>query len=124
MYRINVNFCKIYGPLIHKIDYNYLYGIWWNTREYKLFLEHLSFAHSYLYELVPIINTFLLNYCKIKKYDEDFAYNLEIILIYLENFLVDLDEILENIDNTNLLDMKYIKPEFDTNKKTNLYIVK
>lgn len=92
--------------------------------EYKLFLEHLSFAHSYLYELVPIINTFLLNYCKIKKYDEDFAYNLEIILIYLENFLVDLDEILENIDNTNLLDMKYIKPEFDTNKKTNLYIVK
>ena len=79
--------------------------------EYKFFLEQASLAHSCLYEFLPKINSALIKYCKMKNFDEKFANELDINLLYLEKILEDFDNIMELFEKITFLEMNYPKKE-------------
>lgn len=74
--------------------------------EYKEFLEYISLANSLSEELVENGNIFLKEYCKSLHYNENFAEEFEINLLYLENFYQRINDMFELIDNVNLSQLK------------------
>lgn len=83
--------------------------------EYRSFLEHFSYTHSSLEDLVKSLTTFLLEYVQNKDIDYSFAHKLEENLICLEFLYLYIDEVYNKIDTLTLSNLQL--PKVEKNKK-------
>ena len=72
--------------------------------QYKYFIENIYNAYSCLNDLITLLNKFLKDYYKLKKFDEEFASELELKLTYFENYYQILDPIIDELDKFSLTD--------------------
>ena len=75
-------------------------------KEYRKFLESLSFAESYLEELIEMTNKYLYEYSKSMHCNTYFAENIEINLLYFDSFLERINDILDDIETINIQHLK------------------
>ena len=92
------------------------------NKHYQLFCEYIYDAYFVLEDLIKNINKVLLKTSEIKINDEFILYKLECNLLYLEKFLTDIDNLIEESSNVDLLEVITVELPKSI-KENNLYII-
>ncbi len=92
------------------------------NKHYQLFCEYIYDAYFVLEDLIKNINKVLLKTSEIKINDEFILYKLECNLLYMEKFLTDIDNLIEESSNVDLLEVITVELPKSI-KENNLYII-
>jgi hypothetical protein len=92
------------------------------NKHYQLFCEYIYDAYFVLEDLIKNINKVLLKTSEIEINDEFILYKLECNLLYMEKFLTDIDNLIEESSNVDLLEVITVELQKSI-KENNLYII-
>ena len=99
---------------------------------YRELFEYFAVSHDLLNELIPAIKLFLIDYCKDRYHDEKFAHDLDINLLLLEKFLLEIEVLFDFLENISIPELEQpIKKEIKirarkyhklVNENDNIYV--
>ena len=92
------------------------------NKHYQLFCKYIYDAYFVLEDLIKNINKVLLKTSEIEINDEFILYKLECNLLYMEKFLTDIDNLIEESSNVDLLEVITVELPKSI-KENNLYII-
>ena len=89
-------------------------------QEYKILEEYTYYTHALTDDLIKNIKNFLSEYPKLQNFDEIISDNLELNLVYLEEFYINTEKILNIIESITLSKLNLHKAKiYDINKFLN-----
>ena len=89
-------------------------------KEYSIFFEHLYLAQESLISLIKNGDKFLTEYNKNKDFDQNFACKIDAYLYCLNNFIFQLDDIIESLNNCSLTNLKLPNTQNSDNENNSI----